>query len=82
MIGAAETVELWALVERLPERSRYVLSRRYGLDGREKTTLNDLARELGISLDRVRQIQREAEYSLKTLLKTEEHGYLHREYVA
>jgi DNA-directed RNA polymerase sigma subunit (sigma70/sigma32) len=57
MVGASETADLWALVERLPERSRYVLSRRYGLDGHEKTTLNGLARELGISLDRVRQIQ-------------------------
>ena len=76
MIGALETVGLWTAVERLPEQSRHVLMRRYGLDGCNKTTLNDLARELGISLEHVRQLQREAEHSLKTLLETGEHDLL------
>ncbi len=76
VIGALETVGLWTAVERLPEQSRHVLMRRYGLDGCNKTTLNDLARELGISLEHVRQLQREAEHSLKTLLETGEHDLL------
>jgi len=50
--------------------------RRYGLDGCNKTTLNDLARELGISPEHVRRLQREAEHSLKTLLETGEHALL------
>ncbi len=76
VIGALETVGLWTAVERLPEQSRHVLMRRYGLDGCNKTTLNDLARELGISPEHVRRLQREAEHSLKTLLETGEHALL------
>ncbi|MBA4115310.1 MAG: sigma-70 family RNA polymerase sigma factor [Rubrobacter sp.] len=79
VIGALETTELWTAVERLPEQARHVLERRYGLDGRNKTTLNDLARELAISPEQVRRLQREAEHSLKTLLETGEHDLLQRE---
>ena len=66
VIHEMETSGLWAAVGRLPERARYVLVRRYGLDGREKSTLADLAEELGLSRERIRQIQSEAENLLKT----------------
>jgi RNA polymerase primary sigma factor len=56
---------LKAAVERLPERQRYVLIRRYGLDDRKKSTLGELADELDVSRERVRQIQREAEKLLR-----------------
>ena len=52
-------------MERLPERQRYVLVRRYGLDDKKKSTLGELADELSVSRERVRQIQREAEKLLK-----------------
>src|SRR5215217_3350755 len=52
-------------VERLPERQRRVLVRRYGLDGKEPATLADLSEELGVSRERVRQLQREAEGVLR-----------------
>jgi RNA polymerase primary sigma factor len=52
-------------VERLPERLRRVLVRRYGLDGEEPATLADLNEELGVSRERVRQLQREAEVVLR-----------------
>jgi len=78
VIQEMETAGLWAAVGRLPERARYVLVRRYGLDGREKSTLADLAEELGLSRERIRQIQSEAE----NLLKTEENGRLLRWAVA
>ncbi|HZY66506.1 MAG TPA: RNA polymerase sigma factor RpoD/SigA [Rubrobacteraceae bacterium] len=71
--GVAETVAremesgwLEEAVERLPERARYVLIRRYGLDDRDKATLAELSEELGISRERVRQLQREAERMLRT----------------
>lgn len=48
--------------------------RRYGLEGRNKTTLKGLAQELGIPLEQVRRLQREAEHLLKTLLETAEDG--------
>lgn len=60
-----ETRQLREAVERLPERSRYVLVRRYGLDGRGPATLAELAEGLGVSRERVRQLQHEAEQTLK-----------------
>jgi RNA polymerase nonessential primary-like sigma factor len=44
----------------LPERQRRVVERRYGLNGCAVATLDDLARELGVTRERVRQIQGEA----------------------
>ena len=52
-------------IERLPERHRRVLVRRYGLDEQEAATLLQLAEELGVSKERVRQLQREAERMLR-----------------
>jgi RNA polymerase primary sigma factor len=65
VIREMETAQLREAIERLPERARYVLVRRYGLDGREPATLVDLGEELDISRERVRQLQREAEYKLR-----------------
>jgi RNA polymerase primary sigma factor len=59
-----ETAGLEQAIERLPERHRYVLRRRYGLDDRDTATLAELSDELDISRERVRQLQREAERSL------------------
>ncbi len=62
-----EVARLKEAIEHLPERSRYVLVRRYGLDGRKSATLAELSGELEISRERVRQLQREAEHMLRTL---------------
>jgi RNA polymerase primary sigma factor len=78
VIQEMETAGLWAAIGQLPERARHVLVRRYGLDGREKSTLADLAEDLGLSRERIRQIQGEAE----RLLQTEENGRLLRWAVA
>ena len=67
-----ETEGLGAAIERLPERQRYVLVRRYGLDERDPATLAELSDELGVSRERVRQLQREAE----RMLKSGEYGHL------
>ena len=61
-----ETEHLREAIERLPERNRYVLIRRYGLDDRGPATLAQLSDELGVSRERVRQLQREAERMLKS----------------
>jgi RNA polymerase nonessential primary-like sigma factor len=47
-------------LEDLPVRQRLVIERRYGLNGDDPATLDDLARELGLTRERVRQIQQEA----------------------
>jgi RNA polymerase primary sigma factor len=73
-----ESLGMQTAVERLPERTRYVLIRRYGLDDRGMATLAELSHELGVSRERIRQVQKEAE----KLLKTGEHGRLLREAIA
>jgi RNA polymerase primary sigma factor len=73
-----ETAHLKEAIERLPERARYVLVRRYGLDDREPATLAELGDELDISRERVRQLQREAE----RILKGGEYGRVLRDAVA
>jgi RNA polymerase primary sigma factor len=64
IIGEMEMDWLAEAVERLPERHRYVLIKRYGLGDEETATLAQLSEELGISRERVRQVQREAERML------------------
>ena len=59
-----ETSQLKVAIERLPERHRHVLVRRYGLDDREFATLAELGDELDISRERVRQMQLQAERML------------------
>jgi len=64
VIGEMEMDWLADAVEKLPERHRYVLIKRYGLGEEEAATLAQLSEELGISRERVRQLQREAERML------------------
>jgi RNA polymerase nonessential primary-like sigma factor len=47
-------------VARLSDKQRQVIERRYGLNGNEVATLEILANDLGITRERVRQIQMEA----------------------
>ena len=65
VVRGLETRRLVESVERLPERQRRVLVRRYGLDGEKPATLADLSEELAVSRERVRQLQREAERTLR-----------------
>ncbi len=44
----------------LPEREQMILRRRFGLDGRDTETLGDIAVDLGVSAERVRQLQNAA----------------------
>jgi RNA polymerase primary sigma factor len=65
VVRGLETRRLVESVERLPERQRRVLVRRYGLDGEKPATLADLSEELAVSRERVRQLQHEAELALR-----------------
>lgn len=66
-----ENLEQW--LGELSENQREVLARRYGLLGYERATLEDVGHIIGLTRERVRQIQIEA---LKTLRKImEEHGF-------
>ena len=52
-------------VGQLSDRQREVLERRYGLNGREVATLEELAADLGLTRERVRQIQMESLNALR-----------------
>jgi RNA polymerase sigma factor (sigma-70 family) len=48
------------LLRRLPKRERHILAQRFGLGAREPRTLQFVADELGISRERVRQLEKRA----------------------
>jgi RNA polymerase primary sigma factor len=60
-----ESARLREAVRQLPERACYVLVRRYGLDNREPATLAELGEEMGLSRERVRQLQDHASQMLR-----------------
>jgi RNA polymerase primary sigma factor len=66
VVRQREVEQLRRAVEDLPQRERYVLVRRYGLDGSEPASLARLAEKLGISRDRIRDLQKRAEWALKS----------------
>jgi len=56
-------------LEQLTERQRAIIERRYGLNGADISTLDTIAGELGLTRERVRQIQMEALERLRKILK-------------
>src|SRR5437868_7194973 len=58
---------LSAALSSLPERERQVLVLRYGLDDSEPKTLEEIGRRLGLTRERVRQIELESLRRLSTL---------------
>ncbi len=65
VMSEMETSQLGEAVDSLPERYRYVLVRRYGLDDKNPATLAELSDELEISRERARQLQVKAEQVLR-----------------
>ena len=63
----ARAVELASALEELEPRMRHVLERRFGLDGELPQTLEDLGSDLGITRERVRQIETRALRQLRNL---------------
>ncbi|WP_296945166.1 RNA polymerase sigma factor RpoS [uncultured Massilia sp.] len=65
----AEQHEMALLVrdwlQKLPDKQRVVVMRRFGLDNDDPATLETLAEEMGVTRERVRQIQQEALVKLK-----------------
>jgi RNA polymerase nonessential primary-like sigma factor len=68
----AEHHEMTLLVRdwlnKMPDKQRIVIIRRFGLDNDDPATLEELAAEMGVTRERVRQIQQEALVKLKRAL--------------
>ncbi len=70
MLATAEVerfVQEW--LGELPEKHRWVIERRFGLNNQEVSTLEDLAEVLKVTRERVRQIQLEALQTLRRILR-------------
>ena len=60
-------VQEW--MAQLNDKQRWVIERRFGLNGHDACTLEDLALDLGVTRERVRQIQMESLRLLRQLLR-------------
>lgn len=69
-----QEIENW--LDQLNEKQREVIYRRFGLRGHEASTLEDVGEEIGLTRERVRQIQVEALDHLKDLLDKRGHSFL------
>jgi len=58
-------------LDQLNEKQREVVERRFGLHGYESSTLEEVAKELGVTRERVRQIQIDALRRLRRILETQ-----------
>lgn len=58
-------------LEELSDKQREVVSRRFGLRGYESSTLEEVGREIGLTRERVRQIQVEALKRLRCIMENQ-----------
>ena len=62
-----ESIDLW--LSELSEKQRDVVVRRFGLYGHETSTLEEVGKQIGLTRERVRQIQVEALKRLREILE-------------
>jgi RNA polymerase nonessential primary-like sigma factor len=67
MAEVEQYVREW--LDELPERHRWVIERRFGLNNQDIATLEELAEHLAVTRERVRQIQLEALQTLRRILR-------------
>ena len=60
------------LLDRLSDRERSILTLRYGLQDGVTYTLGETAKQLGLTRERVRQIQNSSERKLQAFLQSQE----------
>jgi len=64
-----DNIAVW--LEELSDKQREVVSRRFGLRGYESSTLEEVGREIGLTRERVRQIQVDALKRLRSIMETQ-----------
>ncbi len=67
--GVHENLEEW--LTQLNDKQREVVERRFGLHGYSVSTLEEVGREIGVTRERVRQIQMDALNRLRRILESE-----------
>jgi RNA polymerase primary sigma factor len=72
LIETDDVRQVLALLDRMGEREATVLRLRFGLDGGEPKTLKEIGERLGLTRERVRQIEREALVALRESMEPEE----------
>lgn len=65
-------IDKWIL--QLPQKQREVISRRFGLGNYERATLEEVGKAIGLTRERVRQIQLDGLEQLRDILRS--HGYM------
>ncbi len=63
------SLDTW--LERLNDKQREVVERRFGLHGYERSTLEEVGKEIGVTRERVRQIQMDALKRLREIMESE-----------
>jgi len=61
--------KLWCWLSQLNHKQRLVVELRFGLGGRECATLEQVGKQIGVTRERVRQIQRDALRRLRQMLE-------------
>ncbi len=64
-----DNLEMW--LDKLNDKQREVVERRFGLHGYERSTLEEVGQEIGVTRERVRQIQMDALRRLREILESE-----------
>ncbi|MEM7540883.1 MAG: RNA polymerase sigma factor RpoS [Pseudomonadota bacterium] len=68
-VDVQQHIEAW--LSQLNEKQRAVVERRFGLNGRDSATLEQVGADIGVTRERVRQIQLEALRRLRRILERE-----------
>jgi RNA polymerase primary sigma factor len=65
LIRSSFVEKIQAMVAELDEKEREVIRMRFGLDGEEPRTLQEIGEALGLSRERIRQIESKAKEKLR-----------------
>lgn len=60
------------ILEYLSERERFILIKRFGLDGEEKLSLSKIGKLLGLTKERIRQLEKQSLASLKRIAEEQQ----------
>ena len=60
LVASEEKAKVMYLLDEIEPREAHILRLHYGLDGRKPMTLREIGKKLGLTRERIRQIQREA----------------------